>query len=80
MRTTRKIQIHPDQAKRDADGFLSDKGTCEICGEGYNMMSTRDSFLAGEWWIKDDDRFPDDRPNSIIAHPDCAIPLNLPMA
>ena len=43
-------------------------------------MSSFDSQLAGEWWIEDDDRFPADRPRSIIAHPDCAFSLNLEMA
>ena len=70
------IAIYPNE-KKDEWG---EQGTCQLCGEDYDCMSAFDSYLAGEWWIKDDDRFPADRPQSIIAHPDCASNLGLQMA
>lgn len=72
------IKIYPDEQTEEE--ALDAKGTCELCGERYDCMSKFDSNVAGEWWIKEDERFGDERPNSIIAHPDCALPLGLVMA
>lgn len=65
--------------KDKKDDPLSDKGTCQLCGGPYNMMSSFDSELVGEWWVGDDDRFCP-KLTSIIAHPDCAAQYGLEMA
>lgn len=70
------IEVYPENPQDE----WHEKGDCQLCGERYDVMSGLDSFVAGEWWVKDDPRFADEVGQSIIAHPDCAQNLGLEMA